>query len=312
MGMSQHCLKMTDAAFTPPLFVVIPVFNGWPQTRQCLQHLRQSNFRDIKVVLVDHGSTDDTKKEIKNFPEVIHITESESLWWTGATNIGVQHAIQQGASHIMLLNNDCYVDQNTIGNLINHFDTIHAEERAASVIAPLQRIYPHKSFFHKNIGSCFLLGFPTLKLPQALSPRTETSGLQKTKLIIGGRGAIVPTTVFGLLGLFDDKNLPHYGADHDFYLRCNYLDIPLFLANNSVVQIDQTRTSTANDMGALTFGQFIDSFTNIRSHRNIRDLSALYKKHYPVRSLYFVGMWLNVLRYSLVYIFYRIRYLLKL
>lgn len=33
--------------------------------------------------------------------------------------------------------------------------------------------------------------------------------------------------VFETVGLFDEKNFPHNGADHDFYLQCRKNKIPL-------------------------------------------------------------------------------------
>ena len=302
---------MLDSIFKAPLYIVIPVFNGWVQTRQCLKHLEESSFQDFKTILVDHGSTDDTKSGIKDFPEVVHLTESDALWWAGATNVGVKHALKSGATHIMLLNNDCYLGSNTLENLVSHLISMHSQKHSASIIAPLQRIYPNGDYFPKNVMSSFSLGYPTLSLPSLFSSRIEKSGLKKVKLIVGGRGSIIPSVVFRNIGLFDEKNLPHYGADHDFYLRCKSYNIPLLLANDSEVQIDQTRTTTSSDIGALNLRQFLHTFTSIRSHRNIRDLAALFKKHYPLKSLYSIGVALNVLRYTLVYGVKRTLYHLK-
>ena len=43
------------------------------------------------------------------------------------------------------------------------------------------------------------------------------------------------------------------------------------------------------------------TFRDRRSHRNLRDLSALFRRHYPIRGLYPLGVGLNLLRYSVLY-----------
>ncbi|MGI9318432.1 MAG: glycosyltransferase family 2 protein [bacterium] len=302
---------MSSSEFEAPLYIVIPVFNGWAQTVQCIEQLQNSSFQELKIILVDHGSTDDTKKEIQRFPDVIHLTESESLWWTGATNVGIRHALRLGATHIMLLNNDCYVVSDTIKVLIKHFYRRIKENHTEVVIAPVQRVHPDGKQLPRNLTSCFLLGYPTLTIPDVFNFTKEENGLKPTKLIIGGRGVIIPAIVFDRVGLFDEDKLPHYGADHDFYLRCSAAGIPLYLAIDAEVQIDQARTTIADNLGSLGLKQYLSTFTSIRSHRNIKDLSTLFAKHYPVKSLYFIGVALNIARYTAMYTLKRILFLFK-
>jgi len=39
----------------------------------------------------------------------------------------------------------------------------------------------------------------------------------------------------------------------------------------------------------------------MRSHRNIRHIKALFKKHYPIPQLYWVGLGLYLTRYGTVF-----------
>ncbi len=103
------------------IHIIIPVFNGWPQTKVCLDALRASSYRDLEIIVVDHGSTDETKKALPaEYPEVVHLLGEPTLWWTGATNLGIRTATNRGAGTIMLLNNDCYVTPETIERLMAH------------------------------------------------------------------------------------------------------------------------------------------------------------------------------------------------
>src|SRR5665811_363959 len=91
------------------VYVVIPVFNGWEQTELCLRSIEDSSYA-VTAVVVDHGSTDATRTELpRMFPNVVHLLDSDELWWTGATNRGIRCALSSGASHVALLNSDCEV-----------------------------------------------------------------------------------------------------------------------------------------------------------------------------------------------------------
>ena len=288
--------------FAERIYVIIPVLNRWHQTKTCLQHLKSSTHKNFEVIIVDHGSTDGTAHELhKLYPEVIHIIANMSLWWSGATNIGIREAIKRGAKTIMLLNNDCYVTPDAIEKL-----AAHSARAGGSVVAPVQRSYQTGRLFNPYVTTCFLLGFPTLAAPwRAWSP-PHSPEIVPVKLIIGGRGTLVPVSVFEKIGILDEINLPHYGADHDFYLRCQKHGIPLYISTDATVHVDEVRSTLASKLGQLNFKQFMDSLTNRRSHRNIHDLRNLFKKHYPIKNLYMLGVGLNFLRYAITYIWKRL------
>lgn len=284
------------------IHVVIPVLNRWPQTEACIESLRSSDHNNLEIIVVDHGSTDETAQALREFyPEITRIEADASLWWAGATNVGVREALRRGAQNIFLLNNDCIVTHTTIAVLV-----AHARKCKDGVISAVQIGTKSNRILNYPVTSCLLLGFTTLMLPRIVL-KYRTSRLQSTRLIVGGRGVVIPATVFENVGLFDEQNLPHYGADHDFYLRCRKRGVLLYVSTDATVYVDESRSSIASNLGLLNFRQFLDSFTNRRSHRNIRDLDKLFKMHYPIRWLYRVGVGLNLLRYTIAYMWKRLR-----
>ena len=286
--------------------VVIPVLNRWEQTRKCLAHLQGGSFANLQIIVVDHGSTDGTAAGLKTeFPDVLRVEGSSELWWSGATNLGVRTALEHGASLVMLLNNDCYVSGDTLEVLVSH-NTVNPK----AIIAPVHRNLHSGEIMTKRGGTLFLLGFPTLLLPGKSLYKPGTTDLTPTSLIMGGRGTLIPAGIFERIGLFNDVDLPHYWADHDFFLRCKKSGIAQYMAQGTVVDIDESTTSTASRLEQMTLRQFIDTFKNRRSHRNVRDLLSLFRLHYPIPGLYPVGVFLNLARYTLVYLFVRIRSLL--
>lgn len=287
-------------------FIVIPVLNRWQQTRQCLLQLRNSTTDAFRIIVVDHGSTDETHDALANeFPEVIRLTGTLDHWWAGATNIGIRFALDQDASTIILLNNDCYVAADTIEILLSHH-----RQHPEAIIAPVHRTLHSGTIETRWTRPAFLLGFPSLTLPISLCRAAGKENLASTRLIMGGRGTVIPAILFRKYGLLNEQQLPHYWADHDFYLRCHKRGIRQFIACDAMLDIDETTTTMASNLRQMSLGSFIDSFRNRRSHRNIRDLAALFRLHYPVPGLYPLGVALNLVRYSLVYTAARTSHLL--
>ena len=288
------------------LHLVIADFNGCDQTRRCLQALRDSHCQDFTILIVDHGTDGRTREMLAHeYPEAIRIEGSPDLWWTGATNLGLRAALARGASAVMLLNNDCYVTPETIGTLLEL-----VQDRPDAIVAPIQRDWRSGEIACISPRSRFLLGFPTIPGPRRLTPAMAAQPLLPVRLIGGGRGVILPAGVLARLGLFDAETLPHYWADHDFYLRARRLGIPLYIATRAFVDIDNTRTTSADHPETLSWSAFLRTLRDTRSHRNLRDVAALFRKHYPIPGLYPLGVALYTGRYLLVYPVKRAGYLL--
>ncbi|WP_431066292.1 hypothetical protein [Methylotuvimicrobium sp.] len=59
--------------------------------------------------------------------------------------------------------------------------------------------------------------------------------------------------------MLDQESLPHYGTDHDFYLRARQQGVVLFIATHATAAIDNKRTSLAHDAGTLNGAKFLQS-----------------------------------------------------
>ena len=282
------------AAADARLAVVIPVFNGWEQTRLCLQSLRGGTRSAIDVIVVEHGSTDATATELPRlFPEVHVVKGDASLWWSGATNLGVRAALDRNAGAVVLLNNDCTVEPGTLTAL-----AAHHRRHPDAVISARQRDRDGHDQGVERCTSCLLLGFSTMFVPRWLGRRPDAEGLWHAGLIFGGRGALIPASVFARVGLFDEQALPHYGGDHDFYLRCAKAGVPLYVAADAWVTVDTSRTSLAQAAWPRTRAEFRRMLSDRRSHRNVAAQAALFRKHYPLPGLHWMGLSLFYLRYG--------------
>ena len=107
------------------LAIIIPAFSGHEQLRRCLDSLYNSNCSDFDVIVVDHGTSDGITRQVNAmYPSASCVRGSPELWWSGATNLGIHHAMDNGYQLLMLLNHDCYVREDTIGRLLAHMEAL--------------------------------------------------------------------------------------------------------------------------------------------------------------------------------------------
>ncbi|HSF55115.1 MAG TPA: glycosyltransferase family 2 protein [Algoriphagus sp.] len=111
-------------AFTPETSVAIILvnWNGFDFTQACLDSLRKVDFPDFKVILVDNDSQNEEGARLKKaFPDVELIQNSENLGFAGGNNVGIRFALNQGYSHVLLLNNDTEVEPDFLGEMMLKF-----------------------------------------------------------------------------------------------------------------------------------------------------------------------------------------------
>mgnify|MGYP000849083040 CR=1 FL=1 len=97
------------------VYIVIVTYNGLKWLSKCLK-----SCAPYPVIVVDNNSSDDTVSFIQsNFPQIIIIRQDHNLGFGAANNIGISHALKLGAEYVFLLNQDAYLDTNTIEVLIN-------------------------------------------------------------------------------------------------------------------------------------------------------------------------------------------------
>ena len=102
----------------PTVWAVVVCYNGGPLLRKCLESLLRSTLR-VAVVVIDNGSTDGSIQLIQNeFPSVRLVLSPENLGFGRANNEGIQLALQRGAEHVFLLNQDAWVEPDALSHLV--------------------------------------------------------------------------------------------------------------------------------------------------------------------------------------------------
>src|SRR5690606_15751729 len=72
------------------------------------------------IIIVDNHSVDGTVDYIKSkYPEIILFEQERNIGFGQANNIGISYALQEGADHFFLLNQDSYLKENCLDILID-------------------------------------------------------------------------------------------------------------------------------------------------------------------------------------------------
>ncbi len=130
--------------------VIIPLYNQWNLTYDCLHSLREhTDTEAIEVIAVDNGSTDATSKDCPDvgrslFGENFHFIRLEKNSNFGpACNLGAAKAKNE---YLFFLNNDTLLTKNWLDPLVNAF----TENNRLGAVGPLLT-YPDGRVQHMGV-----------------------------------------------------------------------------------------------------------------------------------------------------------------
>jgi len=92
----------------PKIFVIILNWNNWPDVLECLESLKDNDYPNYQVVIVDNGS--DQKPQTPN-SDIKIIYNKENLGFSGGNNVGIKYALENNADYVLLLNDDTIVSK---------------------------------------------------------------------------------------------------------------------------------------------------------------------------------------------------------
>ena len=115
------------------VLVIVVTYNGAKWIDKCFGSLRNSSL-PLDVMVIDNGSTDGTPAIIKSkYPEVEITEPKKNLGFGIANNIGLNHVLNENIDFAFLLNQDAWIQEDTIKKLID-FSTVNPEY---GIISPL-------------------------------------------------------------------------------------------------------------------------------------------------------------------------------
>lgn len=104
------------------IYAIIVTYNAMKWADKCFCSLMESTV-PIEIVVVDNGSKDGTVDYIKNnYPNIKLLVQPKNLGFGQGNNLGIKFALAHGATHLLLLNQDAWIDKDMIQILLNYDD----------------------------------------------------------------------------------------------------------------------------------------------------------------------------------------------
>lgn len=206
--------------------VVILNWNGYKDTIVCLDSISKltpGNF-ELKTLVVDNASTDNSLTEIREkFPKIKIIKNKQNLGFAEGNNVGIRHAMKEGADYVLILNNDTILDKNLLNEFVN---AIEKHPKAGALTA---KIYFAKGYeFHKSRYKDSDLG----KVIWSAGGRIDWKNVYGTNFGVDevdkGQFSNLKNTDFatGACSMFNIKALTEVGLfDQKYYLYLEDMDL---------------------------------------------------------------------------------------
>ena len=123
----------------PKVSIILLNHNNLRDTKECLESLKDIDYPNFEVILVDNNSQEEFFDEIKNnFSNVRIFRLKENRGFAAGNNFGIKVALEGKADYVLLLNNDTLVAPDFLSRLVETF------ERPPSRMRDLQgREYSH-------------------------------------------------------------------------------------------------------------------------------------------------------------------------
>jgi len=213
------------------IFAIIITYNGLHWIDKCLKSLTDSTV-PVSIIVIDNGSTDGTSEFVQqHHSEVKFIQSAVNLGFAKANNIGIKQAYDAGADYVFLLNQDAWVEKDSIEKLISTFDRFPD----AGIVSPVHLNgkgtdldFGFKSYLSQNNTADFVsdMYFGNLKAAY------ETKFVNAAAWMLN-RGCIEK------VGGFDTSIFYHYGEDDNYSQRVVFHGFKIYICSKATVCHDR-------------------------------------------------------------------------
>lgn len=187
-----------------PLTVVIPVFNAEKFISEAIQSVLNQNYNDLQIIVVDDGSTDNTRSEVEKFGSRVTYLFQENGGAAKARNTGI---LASNTDFISFLDADDVWHPRKLENQFYEFGKY--------------------SNLKITLGLCSIFHFE-LEDPHHVGYQEERPMF---KLSFGS--SLMRRSVFDVVGLLDEEL--NIGEDTDWFFRARAKKVPVSV-NRHIVQ----------------------------------------------------------------------------
>lgn len=215
---------MTDLPLT--ICATLTCHNRKDKTVECIRRLYEQKLTfevDLKVILVDDGSTDGTSDAVRsNFPEVVIIHGDGSLYWNGGMRLAMEHAVTYTPNFFLWVNDDTMLNNDALESLIKTHYELKPELEKFPIISG--------SILDPKSGKLVYGGW--VRTSRRLLPLRFKIVEPETRPVkcdvFNGNFVLIPFQTYAMIGL-QSKDMIHRGGDYDYALKAEKAGISVWI-----------------------------------------------------------------------------------
>lgn len=200
----------------------MPVYNNWTDTMECLHALQSQSWPSFQIILAADGSGTPPPEDLHRLSRVSYLHGS-NVGFAGNCNRAAEVAIQQGALHLLFLNNDTHFSADFIAGWCQ-----------AAALHPGAILSPVIYYFSEPDRVWYSGGDLSLMTPFARKARRYRTTVPVE--IICGCAFLIPSTQWRNLSGFDPR-YPMYFEDFDLMLRARSHRIPVYVVPDAAISV---------------------------------------------------------------------------
>lgn len=242
----------------PLISIIVPAYNSKKTIKKCIESLLVINYQNYEIIIVDDGSTDNTKEILSEYKDRIHIIENQHSGPSKCRNIAANRV---KGDFLAFTDADCLADRDWLKELIKGFINDEVVSVGGSQLSPQD-----ETNFGKRVQEFFeLTGFLGGYIKTNQKPVTSNQGnVKKEARLVGvphnpSCNSMYRKDAFSESGGFDDNLWPGEDVDLDYRLKkkgfifiCNSKAIVYHYRPQSIKELSKMMFRYGINQGILT------------------------------------------------------------
>ncbi|MEZ5496617.1 MAG: glycosyltransferase [Gammaproteobacteria bacterium] len=210
----------------PFVSIIIPVYNHFEHTYQCLKSISEmSEKTEFEVIVIDDCSTDDTENQIKMISGIHYHRQKQNGGFIESCNTGAKLA---KGRYLLFLNNDTVVYDLWLDSLINVF-----EDYPDAGLVGSKLIYPNNQL--QEAGGIIFSDACGWNYGRLGNPEEPQYNHVREVDYCSGASILISKELFEELGRFDERYKPAYYEDTDLAFAVRNIGKKVYYQPASVV-----------------------------------------------------------------------------
>ena len=208
----------------PEVSIIIPAYNKWRYTLNCLKSIAKNTDGDYEVVVIDDASTDETAEVLSTVKDLNLVTNKQNMGFVESCNRGARAS---KGKYILFLNNDTMVTRGWLPPLLE----VVRREDVGAVGSKL--VYPDGTL--QEAGGLIWNDGTGWNYGRGDDPMEPEYSYIREVDYCSGASLIVKRELFEKVGGFDERFKPAYCEDTDLCFSLRKLGYKVMYQPMSVV-----------------------------------------------------------------------------